>query len=299
MKRNILLLLAVFTTVLGAQEAEPPKPHELSADEKTVSDAANAYMEAYNKKDSKALAAMFDEQAQWVDDEGTIHSGKEAIAAMLEEALKDSPGRTLDIDVNSARALTPGVLVETGTTTVTEGDGSSSVGSYTAVHVQKDGKWLIAQLTETAVPVEGSATVRLMDLDWLIGTWEDKSDDADVQTTVNWTPSRSFITRAFTVKRPDGTEEEGTEVIGWDPSISKIRSWIFESDGGISENVWTQDGKRWLVQARTILPDGSQATAQHTLTKVDADHFTWSSANREVDGELLPNIDAITIVRSK
>lgn len=106
-------------------------------------------------------------------------------------------------------------------------------------------------------------------------------------------------TRAFTVKRSDGRTDEGTEVIGWDPSIGKIRSWIFEADGGFSENVWTQDGPRWLVQARTVLPDGGQATAQHTVTKIDNDKFTWSSANRELDGELLPNIEAVTIVRSK
>jgi hypothetical protein len=48
-----------------------------------------------------------------------------------------------------------------------------------------------------------------------------------------------------------------------------------------------------------VLPDGSQATAQHTMTQIDPDHYTWSSANRESDGELLPNIEPITIVRSK
>ena len=133
----------------------------------------------------------------------------------------------------------------------------------------------------------------------MLGTWEEKSESAEVKTVVNWTPGRSFITRAFTVKRSDGKTDEGTEVIGWDPSIGKIRSWIFEADGGFSENVWTQDGPRWLVQARTVLPDGGQATAQHTVTKIDNDKFTWSSANRELDGELLPNIEAVTIVRSK
>lgn len=298
MKRIVLSLLAVFTSVLGAQE-EVPKPRELSVDEKTVAEAANAYMAAYNQRDTKALAAMFDDEAQWVDDEGIIYTGKAEIAAMLEAVLKGSPGRTLDVDVGTARSLGPGVLLETGTNTVTEGDGTNSVGSYSAVHVKKDGKWLIAQVTETGAPFAGSATVRLMDLSWMIGTWEEKSGQADVKTTVNWTPSRSFITRTFTVKRADGTVDEGTEVIGWDPSAGRIRSWIFESDGGISENVWTQDGRRWLVQARTVLPDGSQATAQHTVTQIDPDHYTWSSANRESDGELLPNIEPITIVRSQ
>ena len=91
----------------------------------------------------------------------------------------------------------------------------------------------------------------------------------------------------------------GTEVIGFDPIAGKVRSWVFESDGSFSENLWTQDGRRWLIQARVTLPDGTQATAQHTLSWKDKDKFTWTSANRERDGELLPNIGPIEIVRGK
>lgn len=298
MKRVILFFLSVLPALLGAQE-EVPKPGGTSIDEKIVTEAANAYMAAYNQRDAKALAAMFDDEAQWVDGEGVIHTGKAEIAAMLEAALKDNPNRSLDIAVGTARSPSAGVLLETGTSTVTEGDGTHSVRSYSAVHIKKGEKWLISQVTETGALFAGNATGRLMELSWMIGTWEEKSAGAEVISTVNWTPSRSFITKVFTVERDGGIVDEGTEVIGWDPSAGRIRSWIFESDGGISENIWTQDGNRWLVQARTVLPDGTQATAQHTITQIDPDKFTWSSANRELDGDILPNIEPITIERSK
>ena len=57
MKRIVLSLLAVFTSVLGALE-EGSKTRELTVDEKTVAEAANAYMAAYNLRDTKALAAI-------------------------------------------------------------------------------------------------------------------------------------------------------------------------------------------------------------------------------------------------
>ncbi len=83
------------------------------------------------------------------------------------------------------------------------------------------------------------------------------------------------------------------------PSIEKVRSWAFDSDGGFSESTWTRDGNRWLILVKATLPDGRQGTAQHTLTYVNNDLHTWSSASRHVAGELLPNIDPIEIVRSK
>ena len=78
-----------------------------------------------------------------------------------------------------------------------------------------------------------------------------------------------------------------------------VETWVFESDGSFSENTWTQDGRRWLIQAKVTLPDGTLASAQHTLSWKDKDKYTWTSANRERDGELLPNIGPIEIVRGK
>jgi hypothetical protein len=46
------------------------------------------------------------------------------------------------------------------------------------------------------------------------------------------------------------------------------------------------------------LSDGRKATALNILTYVDGDSFKWESTNREVDGELLPNVAAVVVVRA-
>jgi hypothetical protein len=45
------------------------------------------------------------------------------------------------------------------------------------------------------------------------------------------------------------------------------------------------------------LPDGRKSSAVNILTKVDDNTFTWQSIQRYVDGELLPNVDEVVVVR--
>lgn len=293
----LLALGAVLTPVHGQVDAG--KPHELTADEKAVADKANTYVAAYNIGDPKALAALFAEDAEWIDENGSVLTGRPAIEAALRAALAGTKGRKVDIDVESVRTLTPDVLLEKGTTTVTEANGRNAVNSYTAVHVKKGNDWLISQLTETGAPLTGTGALRLRELEWLVGSWLDKTEGIEVKTKVDWTPNHTFLTRSFSVKRDGAAPHSGTEVIGFDPVAGKVRSWVFESDGSFAENTWTPDGTRWLVMAKVTLPDGRQATAQHTVTVVDKNKYTWVSSNRQIDGELLPNIGPVEIVRAK
>jgi uncharacterized protein (TIGR02246 family) len=280
----------------AAPAAEAPA---LSPDQQAIASQANAFIAAYNKADVKALAAMFAEDAEWVDDEGNVIAGREAIASHFKDVFLTSKGRTLDIDVESVRPATAEVMLEKGTSTVTDPDGRNAVSSYTAVHVKKGDAWLISQFTETGSPLVGNASRQLSELTWLIGAWADTEEGVDVKSTIESALNDNYLTWTYSVVGPEGNESSGTEIIGWDPSIGKIRSWVFEGDGSFTEKVWTQDGRRWLIQSRTVLPDGGQGSEEQTLTMLDKDKFTWSSASRQVDGEALPNIEKITVVRSK
>jgi len=303
-----LLFLGLLSLAQAQDEAEPvepdpeseapaPAPPVLTPEEQTIADQANAYVAAYNSGDVQALGAMFSEDAEWVDADGNLYSGRTGITAMLDEALGQRDGRTLALSVESARPVTAEVIVEKGISTITDKDGRNSVGSYTAVHVKKDDAWKITQFTETGAPLAGDAALRLRELEWLVGTWVDQSESVEATATVEWTENHTFLTRAFSFQVDGAEPTRGTEVIGWDPTRGRIRSWVFQSDGGFSENIWTQDGDRWLIQHRAVLPDGGQGSAQQTLTFVDTDTFTFSSASRNLDGELLPDIDPITAVR--
>lgn len=272
---------------------------KLSPDEKAIADRANGYEAAHNKGDLKALIGFFAEDAEWVDGDGHVISGRPAIEKALKESFARQKGRKLDLRVESVRRLTPDVLVEKGTAIVTATNSPGSVNSYTAVHVKRDGQWVISQITETGAPLAGSARENLRVLEWMVGEWEDRTEDVQVRTSVQWARSENFLTRAFKASRAGADETEGTEIIGWDAKAGKVRSWVFDDNGGFAENSWTQDGKRWLIQSHAVLADGRESTALHTLTYVSDDKCTWSSSNREVDGELMPNIDPVEMVRVK
>ena len=48
-----------------------------------------------------------------------------------------------------------------------------------------------------------------------------------------------------------------------------------------------------------VLASGERASAVNVITYVDQDTLRWQSTNREVAGELLPSIPAVTVVRQK
>jgi len=295
---------AVLTVAVPAEEAVEAAPAAeapaLSPEQKAIADQANAFIAAFNKGDAKTIAAMFAEDAEWVDNEGAVLSGREAIAGLFKDVFLIGKGRTIDIDVESVRPLTADVMLEKGTSTVTEPGGRTAVSSYTAVHVKKGDGWLISQFTETGSPLAGNSSRQLSALDWLVGTWKDSGGEGvQGSSTIERALNDNFLTWTYSMVDADGREASGTQVIGWDPTLGRIRSWVFDSEGGFSEKVWTQDGARWLLQTRAVLPDGGQGSEEQTLTVVDQDTFTWSSASRQVDGQALPNIGPVKVVRSK
>jgi hypothetical protein len=146
---------------------------------------------------------------------------------------------------------------------------------------------------------DAEATSPLDVLDWMVGTWVDAGEDATIVTDCSWTKNRKFLKRSFKVKIDEKVTLEGDQFVGWDPLAGQIRSWTFDSEGGIGEGLWIQDGNRWLVKASFVLADGARASALNVYTYVDADTIRWQSTNREIAGELQPNIPEVTVVRHK
>ncbi|GAB6167465.1 hypothetical protein JCM19992_34650 [Thermostilla marina] len=136
-------------------------------------------------------------------------------------------------------------------------------------------------------------------LDWLVGRWIDKGDDAVVTTECEWTLNKRFLKRTFRVETDGKTVLEGTQFVGWDPVARQIHSWTFDSEGGVGEGVWIRDDNRWLVKKVFVLADGRRASAINVLTRVDENTIRWQSTNREIDGELQPNIPEVTVVRQE
>lgn len=299
--RGFLAALAISSASSIAQTPKPaePSPSPATSEEaKAANSIADAYEAAYNKGDAKAVADFFADDAEYVDSDGTVIEGRDAIETLLKRVFAASPGLKLEIDVENVRPLGPDLFAERGSTHVTSPDGSDESSRYVAVHAKKNGKWVIKQLAELPSP-QAASTTALNDLDWLVGEWDDEEADTKVKTTVRWSENNTFLVRDFEVTKGDETVAKGHEIIGWDPVNHRVRSWTFDTRGGFGEGLWIRQGNRWFVHTVNTLPGGSVATAQNILTKTDDDHATWESVTRTVDGDLTPNVGPIRVARVK
>ncbi len=154
-----------------------------------------------------------------------------------------------------------------------------------------------AEEEESVRDVAEAPDTPLRDLGWLIGDWIDKGEEATIKTKCRWTRNRHFLARTFSIEREESVVLEGTQVIAWDPIFQTIRSWMFDSEGGFSMGTWSQDGDHWNVKAAHTLATGERASAINVLTHVDENTIRWRSINREIEGEIQPNIPEVTIVR--
>jgi uncharacterized protein (TIGR02246 family) len=261
-----------------------------------IGDNAQQYEEAYNKGDAKTLAGFYSEDVDYTDPDGAEVKGRDAMEKLLADNFAQNPGVKISITTDEIKQVTPDVKVSRGVATVTLPNGAAQATRYTAVRVKKGDHWEITQLTETDAPAPGASS-QLQALDWLVGSWEDKSGDQVVQTKTVWAGDENFLVRTFKVKGADQSETDGWEIVGWDPVRQQIRSWIFDSNGGFGEASWVYDGDDWLIRASNVLPDGSRSTAENLLTKVDDNNFTWQSQNRTLNGEPQPALDSIEVRR--
>lgn len=280
-----------------APVAEPESP--TAKDEAAIRKNAEGYDAAFNARDAKALAALWSPEAIYSDpDTGEEIVGREALEKYFTDLLKDNDSK-LKVDVTSVEFVSPNVAIEQGVAHVISPDGAVEESNYSAVHVRQNGGWLLDRVTEEGVVKPPKSNYEhLKDLEWMVGSWIDEDANDTVQTDVDWTKNKNFLTRSFSATIGDQVDMSGMQIIGWDPAGKRIRSWVFDSDGGFGEGQWTKKADRWVIQYSGTLPDGSKMTGVNILTPIDDDAYGWQSINREIDGEILPNIDEVVIVRA-
>ena len=298
----IVVLLAACNAARAADPATSKSNTGEAADRAAIRAAADSYVAAYNRGDAKAVARLWSEQGQWITPDGNPVQGRAAIQKELEVMFAISKGLHLEILDFSVRFVTPDVAIEEGKVRVTRPGEEPSDSTYIAVDNKQNGKWLLNTVRETDVPAaeeEAGPDSPLKELGWLVGEWGDTDAKAGVSasTTVSWTKNKTFLNYAFKVSVPDMDDLEGTQVIGWDPAAGTIRSWMFDSDGGFGEGIWTKKDNHWIVKFKQVLPDGGKASATNIYTIVDANTITWQSIGREIDGQFMENVGPIKIVR--
>ena len=270
-------------------------------DEAAIRRDDDAYVEAYNKQDGKTLAALWSPEAVYIDPEtGEESIGHEEIEKEFADTFEGMKDAKLELDVDSIKFLSPNVAVESGIARVVRPNEEPDESTYSALFVKRDGNWLLDRVKEEEPPAPPPSNYEhLKDLEWMVGSWIDNDEDEDamIQTDCNWTKNQNFMTRSFAVVVGDQVDMAGMQIIGWDPVAKQIRSWVFDSDGGFAEGKWTRKGDRWVIQQTGTLPDGSKSSAVNILRQIDNDSFTLQSVQRSVNGDLLPDVDEVTVVR--
>lgn len=270
------------------------KDNKHAADEAAIRKETAEFIKAVEKGDAKAVAAAWTDEGEYISEDGTTIRGRAAIEAAYAEAFAKKKRVKVDITVESIRFPSKDTAIEEGYAKSYKGDSDHPTASrYSVLHVREGGRWLMAVLREWP-----DAGVSLRDLDWLIGTWEAKSDEVVVRTTYEWDANKNSIRCHITIKGK-GRNVSATQVIMKDPRTGQIRSWMFDDDGGFGDGTWTRDGKRWVIAATGVQADGGEVTASNILTSVDKDTFTWQSTERTLDGEELPNIPPVKVTRVK
>jgi uncharacterized protein (TIGR02246 family) len=249
---------------------------------------------AFEKGDAKAVAAHWTPEGEYIDDDGTKYQGREELEKAYADYFEKNKNLKLAIEKQSLRFLSSNTAVEEGYLKMKKAKSTDYVNTkFSALHVKEDGKWHIAIIREW--PNEG---ISLLDLEWLIGTWQAKRDKLEVSTTYAWTENKKFIVMNFTMKDKDRILK-GKQFITHDASTGLLRSWTFEDNGDFGEAVWAHEGKKWVLNAGGVLESGARMTATNIMTPLSEDTFLWQSVERTLDDEPLPDVAPIKVTRVK
>lgn len=269
------------------------KIEERPADRDGIRKALDGFVAAFQKGDAKAVAAHWTSTGEYLGDDGANFRGREALEKEYTSLFAKNPGSKLEIEIDSIRFPSRDTAVVEGHFKLRMAKGELVVSRCSFLYAREDGHWLIAIAREW--PGDG---LSLRDLEWLIGKWESKRDGVVVHTTYEWTANKSFLRCRFSVSK-DGETNTGMQIIGKDPSTGALRVWTFEDSGGIGESEISRDGKKWIYTAHGVTTDGNVLTATNIMTQVDANSFLWHSVERTLDGEALPDLAPVKVVRVK
>ncbi len=205
----------------------------------------------------------------------------------------------MHVAIKSIEFPCPTTAIEDGVAQVVTTDNSPpSASRYTAVHVQQDGKWLMASVRESSLAVSSNFR-ELQELGWLVGNWQTEADGVRVESRIRWIANKSFLQRDFSVHRDGLLETSGTQIIGWDPRSGQIVSWTFDASGGHGTGFWSRAAEGMSIDSTGVMADGTPTSSKELLIRVPgADNVLgWRSFDRKVGETKLPDTREVVLDR--
>ncbi len=286
------LSLLLSLTLQAAPTTQPASPEE-----QAIRQSAAQYADAFNRGDVDALISQYAQDAIYEEGSGPVLKGREQIRNKLEQTFAESPGMRMSIEVKSIRFLR-NRAIEIGVATLTPQEGEPIIAPYRAIHAkQQDGRWLMTSVGPDVTSENAVSAGPLQQLAWLVGSWRDAEENVNVTSNCAWTRNHRFMLRSFVVQDDDHPELRVSEVIGWDPADRVFRSWVFDSDGGFGQSTWSKRNGDWIISATGTLADCGRASAVNIIHPINDDSYLWSSINRDVDGQMLPDLEDIKMIR--
>jgi uncharacterized protein (TIGR02246 family) len=258
-------------------------------DEAAIHQAVAAYAKAFNAGDLDGVMAVWAADPEYVDDTGTSTTGRDSVRALYGECLRGNAGCKVDVTSQAIRVLKDGVALQEGTSVLTRPGGETEKIPFSAVWVRADGRWAVRLLHNLSHPAPAPAkTQAVSDLAWLAGEWTAVDKNSKGTMTARWLPEKKFLSIEYSIRLDGGQPHMVTHVIGIDPATGQLRSWAFDSRGGVGEGAWEVHGKAWTVEMTGTTADGRAGSATLKWTIVDENTFSFEALNREIGGHELP-----------
>jgi len=299
--KKLLQVLALLLVALPNAAADAEDTTDESA---AVQEVIDAYVAAFNARDVEQLVKHWSPEGVYTSRAtGEKVMGREAVAKKLAAMFSEEKLPKLTFSTESIEFISPNVALERGVAMVARAKGKAvedvAVSRYRVVYVKREGAWLIDRVTEdeTEVAVDNSHHENLKALEWMIGEWFDEGDGFTIEIVCKWTKNKNFISRTYVVSNEQKVESSGLQMISWDPQSNQIRSWLFDSDGGVVTGEWAKRDDRWIVQSVTTLADGGSGSFTCIFCPLDAGTYAWQKINRVIDGQLLPSVEEIRMQR--
>lgn len=298
MRTKIIFLWMIWAASgvnLWSQSTESSVDGENQELQAEISAASDVMSESFNAGNAEKIVAMFLTNGELIDEEGTVYQGHSEIKALLDQFFEKFSAARVNVEIESIREVGP-VVIEEGTRTTTREDAASQV-QYTRVWTKAEQGWRVVSLRDYPEEILPTPGEMLQPLEWLVGDWLNEGADARVKINYRWSEDENYLLGEFQILEAGKVVAKTSQRIAWDPLLAKPRSWLFDSDGGFSEAVWTLlDDGRWLLRSSAIQPDGSTGSATVTITQSGEDRFIYAGSSRLV-GDLLEDDFELTVVR--
>lgn len=261
-----------------------------SPQEAAVRQALVALAEAVNRHDAVAVAACWSEDAVYLDASQDLQlNGRAEIEAHYAGLFTAQPNAKLVAIITDIVCDGESSARVRGNVEVEREGGEKSASSFLAELAKENDRWLV-------IAVEETDPDPLADLAWLVGDWADEVSATNTRSKFAWDPSGRMLLRTYTLDGANGPQQ-GTQYIAWDARRNELRTWVFSSSGAWGEGTWRGQEDHWAVHWTGTLADGRSASATQILRPVDENTFQVQWTDIDVDGEMRPSTDPITVRR--